>query len=426
MKILIIHNAYRQRGGEDIVAQAEIALLRDHGHEVEIYQRDNHELRDASRLSAAMSAIWSRKTGVEIAALCAAFQPAVIHAHNTFPLISPALYWAASRSGIPLIQTLHNFRLLCPQAMFLRENKPCEDCLGKLPWRAIAHKCYRDSAAQSAVAAAMLATHRALGTYRTKIAGYIALSNFSREKFIAGGLPAQRIHIKPNFVKSDRMPDWHARNGALFVGRLSAEKGLALLMQAMISLPAATGRGDTSGPLKIVGAGPLAPELRRTFGAACLGFRGPAEVAELQRASLFQVAPSTCYETFGLVAVEAFSRGLPVIAGAHGGLGELIEDGVTGLLFRPGDAADLAAKLAWAYAHPDDMLRMGRAAYAEYLRKYTPEKNYRTLIEIYQHAMSATQGADHVTQRPIGIGRAHQYAVVGRSDRADTDLGRGA
>ncbi len=387
------------------MVQAEADLLRNHGHEVALYQRHNQDIASMSKVSAAMASIWSQRSVNEIGQMCDRFEPDVIHGHNTFPLISPSLYWLASRRKIPVIQTLHNFRLLCPQAMFLREQKVCEDCLGKLPWRAVTRKCYRDSALQSAVAATMLTAHQAIGTYRKQVTGYIALSSFSRDKFIAGGLPPERIHVKPNFVQASRAPDWKARGGGLFIGRLSAEKGLDLLMDAVLKLRAAQAplsAFPTAFPfIRVVGSGPLEASVKDGFRNNYLGFRSAAEVIELLHASLFLIAPSTCYETFGLVAVEAFSCGVPVIASAHGGLGELINDGVTGLLFKPGDAADLAGKIAWAQAHPEQMLRMGQAAYKEYLKKYTPETNYQMLMRIYQHGISATipatQGAAHVT-----------------------------
>jgi glycosyltransferase involved in cell wall biosynthesis len=387
MKILVAHNAYQHRGGEDTVVDAEISLLREKGHEVELYQRHNDELESMPRPAAALSAIWARRSADDIGHLCESFRPDVIHVHNTVPLISPSLYWAAAGSNVPVVQTLHNFRLLCPQAMLLRDGKVCEDCVGKVPWRAISHKCYRDSALQTAVLSGMLTTHRALGTYTGKITRYIALNHFCRDKFIKGGLPAELIRIKPNFVACDLQPTWGEREGGLFVGRLSFEKGLEFLTEAVEKL------GDRS--IRIVGKGPLEESIKRTFGDRYLGPRTPAQVLGLMREARFVVAPSTCYETFGLVAIEAFACGTPVIASRHGGLGELVNDGVTGLLVNPGDANDLADKIAWAQAHPDQMRRMGQAARIEYETKYTPENNYKMLIEIYQDAISAVRGVRH-------------------------------
>jgi glycosyltransferase involved in cell wall biosynthesis len=395
MKILMAHNSYQHQGGEDAVVNAEIELLRNHGHEVEVYRRHNREIDSMPKMAVAGSTIWSQKTYKEIEQLCNHFQPDLIHGHNTFPLISPAIFWAASHKKVPIIQTLHNFRLICPQAMLLREGKICEDCVGKVPWRGIMRACYRDSALQSGAIVSMLAAHRAIGTYSDHVTAYIALSNFSRDKFIAGGLQPEKIHVKPNFVESRIKPQWTGRDGALFVGRLSFEKGLDVLIEAekiRQSLPDQTGNEKF---IRIIGGGPLEETVKQAFQHQYLGHRPSEEVHALMRASQFLIAPSTCYETFGLVAVEAFSCGVPVIASRHGGLAELIKDGVTGLLFTPGDAADLARKIAWARAHPEKMLKMGQAAYTEYTNKYTPEKNYLMLQAIYRDAIPAMRGEPH-------------------------------
>jgi len=385
MKILIVHNAYQQRGGEDVVVDAEAAMLRGYGHEVQLYQRHNDEIRQMSAASAAAEAIWSFRSARDIARLCEDFAPDVIHSHNTFPLVSPSLYWAAARRNTPIVQTLHNFRLICPQAMLLREGKICEDCVGKQPWRAVVRKCYRDSAVQSAVLAGMLSMHRAAGTFQNRIIRYIALNQFCKDKFIEGGLPADQISIKPNFTARRPAPPEGPRKGALFVGRLAPEKGIDTLISAASQL------GHGRPMIRIAGSGQLEPQVRQAFGDDYLGFLSADRIAALLQESQYLVAPSACYETFGLAVIEAFSCGTPVIASRHGGLGELVKDGVTGLLFDPSDAADLAAKLAWADRHPEAMRRMGRAARAEYEAKYTPEKNYRMLIDIYEDAISAME-----------------------------------
>jgi glycosyltransferase involved in cell wall biosynthesis len=391
MKILIAHNAYRHSGGEDAVVAAEADLLRGRGHEVVLYRRHNDELQSMSPAGAAAAAIWSHRSSVDMTVLCARFRPDVIHVHNTFPLMSPSVLWAAARSGIPVIQTLHNFRLLCPQAMFLRDGKICEDCLGKLPWRGVVRKCYRDSTVQSAVAAGVLATHRTLGTYRDRITTFIALSAFCRDKFIAGGLPAGRIRIKPNFVTADAIltaPDEAIeRRGGLFVGRLSPEKGLDVLADAIRIV------GNAS--VRVAGEGPLADFARNAFGEGCLGQQPRPRVLELLRGARYLIAPSTCYETFGLSLIEAFACGTPVIASGHGSFGELVRDGVNGLLFTPGDARDLAAKIAWAERHPDRMQDMGRAARRDYEAYFTPEHNYATLVSIYEDAIVTAREERH-------------------------------
>lgn len=387
MKILFIHNAYQNFGGEDAVVTAEIALLRSHGHDVELYKRHNDDLHQLSAASAAVTAIWSQRSVDDINTVCDRLQPDVIHVHNTFPLISPSIYWAATRNKIPVVQTLHNFRLLCPQGTFLRNGTICEDCLGKTPWRAIVRSCYRGSVSQSAVLVSMLSAHRTSGTYRNKVTRYITLSAFSRDRFIKGGLPENRMRIKPNFVVSEVEPDWNDRHGGLFVGRLSDEKGIDTLLDAV--------RKGGNTDIEVIGGGPYEPAVAKCFGERYLGFLSRNAIMNKMRSVAYLIVPSVCYEQLPTTILEAFSSGLPVIASRLGALVNIVQDGVTGLLFHPGDGADLAAKIAWADAHPEEMQRMGRAARAEYEAKYTPSINYQMLMEIYENAIAAVHGERH-------------------------------
>lgn len=381
LRVIIAHCAYQLRGGEDFVAEAERDLLNSHGHEVLFYQRKNDEIKRLNKLSLASQTLWSRQTYGQIFSLISQFKADLLHVHNTFPLISPSLYWAAQRCRVPVIQTLHNFRLLCPQAMFLRDNAPCESCLGRVPWRGVVHRCYRASALQTSVLAGMLAVHRGLGTYRRKITRYIALNEFSRRKFIAGGLPADRVVIKPNFVNIPAALE-RPRQGALFVGRLSPEKGIHVLLEALRRHPRIG--------LDVIGVGPLEPTIARHSGITARGWQEPRKVHEHMRRAAYLVLPSQA-EPFGLVVIEAFACGLPVIASRLSPISELVQDGHTGLLFEPGSAADLADKMAWAEAHPEAMRRMGLNARRAYEARFTPRENYRQLMAIYQDAMEDTR-----------------------------------
>lgn len=379
LRILLCHNAYQLRGGEDSVFEAEVALLREHGHEVEVFQRHNDALKSMSPAQAAMNTVWSTSSAVALTEVIARFRPDVVHFHNTFPLISPAAYWAVRTAGLPVIQTLHNFRLHCPQANYLRKGRVCEDCLGHLPWRCVLHGCYRGSKAQSAVLVGMLAVHRSLGSYRNKVTRYIALNEFCRSKFIAGGLPAERIVLKPNFVDFEEPPGVE-REGFLFVGRLSSEKGIDAMLRAWAQMD--------SGSLTVAGTGPEAHLLEGQRNVTALGaLANDAIRAEMLHARAL-VLPSICYDSFPRTLVEAFACALPVIASRLGPLAELVEDGVTGLLFTPGDAADLAEKLRWAQAHPEIMADMGRKARKKYETEFSARKNYDQLIEIYQDAIA--------------------------------------
>jgi len=376
IRVLLAHCRYRERGGEDEVVESEAELLRSRGHPVELLLKDNRAI--ASLKDAAAAALWSHRAARETRALISSFHPDVLHVHNTFPLLSPSIYWAARREGVAVIQTLHNFRLFCAQAMFLRGGQVCEDCIGHLPWRGVLHRCYRDSFSQSAVLVGSLGLHRTLGSYRDKVTRYIALNDFCRGKFVAGGLPAHRVVVKPNFVDIDRGPQ-QARFGGLFVGRLAPEKGIGTLRDALAE-------GGT-GPLDVIGTGPEEGALRGLGGVRLLGRLGQAEVQARMRRASFLVLPSVWYENFPRVLIEAFACGLPVIASRIGALAELVDPGSTGLLFEPGSAPELRQAIEWAQANGSRMEQMGRNARERYERHYTPETNYRRLIAIYEDAM---------------------------------------
>lgn len=380
MKILVAHNRYHYRGGEDTVVDAEVSLLRERGHEVMLYSRDNNELNNIKPAAAALAAIWSRQTEKDIAQLSSSFAPDLIHAHNTFPLISPSLYGIAGHLGIPVVQTLHNFRLLCPQAMLLRQGRVCEDCVGHFPWRAVVHRCYRHSYLQTSVTSAMLVVHRWRGTWRKDVSRYIVLNQLCRDKFTRGGLPAERMRIKPNFVESSRVPQWDKRKGGIFIGRLSTEKGVEILARAMTRLPQYR--------IDVYGKGPLQALVEQAPGLRYGGFQSPSQLIERLHDAAFVIAPSTGVESFGLVAIESFACGTPVIGTRHGGLAELVDHGKTGLLVTPGDATELANAISWAHANPAAMLVMGKAARDEYLARYTPEHNYDILLGIYREAIN--------------------------------------
>jgi glycosyltransferase involved in cell wall biosynthesis len=397
MKILVAHNAYRQRGGEDMVVDAEVALLRQHGHAVQLLLQHNDDIDDRAgtggRAALALQTLWSRRSTAALHAAVAAQRPEVVHVHNTFPLLSPSLYWACAAAGVPVVQTLHNFRLACPQAMFLREGRVCEDCLGRLPLPAVRHGCYRGSRAQSAVLAGMLVLHRGLGTWQHKVARYIALNDFCRDKFIAAGLPAARLVVKPNFVDAPP-PAGLPRRGFLFVGRLAPEKGIATLAEAWRRhADRRDVQRDVQHELTVAGSGPEAARLAGLARLQAPGALAPPEVRRLMDGALALVLPSLWYENFPRTLVEALAAGLPIIASRIGALAGLVQEGRTGLLFEPGNAADLARTLAWAEAHPHEMARMGEAARADFEAHYTPARNLAQLLAIYRQAIATGAAA---------------------------------
>lgn len=386
MKILMVHNLYQERGGEDTMVNAEVRLLEAKGHQVVRYQRNNDELKTRGpfgSISAGFETVWAAKSVREISAIVAAEKPDVAHFHNTFPLISPACYSACRKHGVPVVQTLHNYRLLCPAATLFREGHVCEECLGRrVAWPGVAHRCYRRSRPATAAVAAMLATHHLFGTWRKQVDVYVALSEFARQRFIAGGLPAGRIMVRPNFIEPDPGPKTEGGDYALFVGRLSEEKGLGVLLEAWSRL-----RGEV--PLRIAGDGPLMKDLANRIAAnklsdvTLMGRLSSGEVVRALHRARLLVFPSVWFEGFPVVVAQAFACAIPVIASRLGSLTEIVADGITGLHFSAGDPADLAAKVIWAWSHPREMEAMGRNARAEYELKYTGDRNYEKFLELW-------------------------------------------
>jgi len=384
LKIIIAHNYYQQSGGEDAVVEQEKALLESKGHQVRLLTVSNDVISNIpSRAKAALGTIYSRGSRVQVEKEIKSFHPEIVHIHNCFPLLSPSVYYACKAAGVPVVQTLHNFRLICPNALLFRDGKPCELCIGKkIPWPAIVHACYRESRAGSAAVASMLAVHGLIGTWNSAVNAYIALTSFSREKLIAGGLPADRLLVKPNFLYPDPGPGRSSQDFALIVGRLAPEKGIATLLSAWARL-------KPNRKLKIVGDGPLQSAVRavvRNSQIELLGRQTKEAVLNVMESASFLVFPSECYEGFPRVIVESFAKGLPVVASRLGSMAELIDHGRTGLLFQPGDPQALADAVEWMFTHPAQLEQMSQAARSEFEAKYTADRNYEQLMEIYRSA----------------------------------------
>lgn len=383
MKVLSIHNRYLIRGGEDECLDAEVRLLRQHGNQVEVYLDSNERVATLGTWRTAVRTVWSQETYSRARQTLHRASFDLVAAHNTFPLISPSVYYAATAEGVPVVQTLHNYRLLCPDAFFFRDGRVCEDCLGRgVPWPGVVHACYRGSRAATVAVAAMLTIHRAVGTWRGMVDVFIALTEFARQKFIQGGLPADRIRVKPNFVEPDPGIGEHRGDYALFVGRLSREKGIETLLEASRRL----GRRV---PIKVVGEGTgaaLTSSCDGKTGIEWLGRRPLSEVYDLMGNAAALIVPSKWYEGFPRVIVEAFAKGTPVIGANIGGIAEIVQNEVTGLLFNGGDGEQLAAKIDWAWSHPNDLAAMGLRARRDFETKYTAERNYQILREIYEYA----------------------------------------
>jgi glycosyltransferase involved in cell wall biosynthesis len=361
------------------MVEQETTLLREAGHEVVEYLRESDEIERFSamrRLELPARVVWSREDARMVTDLARRSRPDIVHIHNTFPLISPSVIRSLGALQIPIVMTLHNPRLFCANAMLFRDGRPCEDCLGSSPLPGLVHACYRDSRIATAPIIASIAVHQRLDTWR-RVATFITPSAFLRTKVAQGGLPLDRVVVKPNFVPAPARTRERPGSHHLFLGRLSPEKGPDLLVSAW---DARLGR------LLVAGEGPLRSKLDRTdvarAGVRFLGHRTAAECSDLLRSSRALVVPSRVYEVFPVAVAEAFAHGVPVIAPAHGPFPDIVEDGVTGLLFAPGDTADLARCLR---AVLDDSLsmRLGAQARRVYEALYTPERNLRSLESIY-------------------------------------------
>jgi glycosyltransferase involved in cell wall biosynthesis len=384
LTVLSIHNFYQRPGGEDQVFASESTMLERNGNNVTHYTETNHRI-GRSGIGTAFSSIWSEPSYNRIRDKGRSAPYQVAHFHNTFPLISPSGYYAARAAGAAVVQTLHNYRLLCPGATLYRSGSVCEQCIEQrsfLP--AIRHACYRNSRPATAVTAAMLSIHRAAETYQGMVDAYIAISEFARAKFIEGGLPAERIAVKPNFVGHD--PGLGAGRGgyALFVGRLSEEKGIQTLAEAWRGLPGI--------PLRVAGDGPM-NSMRWPPSVSWVGQQSREQIEDLMKGATALIVPSIWYETGPITVLEGFACGLPVIASDLGSMAERVDHRRTGLLFRPGDAEDLARKVRWAFDHPEQMGEMRAAARREYETKYTADINYKRLIEIYEMAIENSRRA---------------------------------
>lgn len=390
MKILMLHNRYLLPGGEDQVAAAETALLREYGHEVELLEEDNRRVEQLGKARLALRTVWSRESYQRIDEKLRAGSFDILHMQNFFPLWSPSVYYAASHNNVPVVQTLHNYRLMCVNSLLFRNQHICEECLGRfLPWRGVLHACYRDSRAASAVVAGMVGWHKLLRTWHKHVATYIAVSEFTREKYIAGGFPPEKIVAKPNFLHPTPESGQGGGGYALYVGRLSQEKGIVAMLEAWKS-------AINPLTLKIVGEGPLADLVIAASGTNSkieyLGTKSLAGVLDLMRSAEFLVFPSEWYETMGRTIMEAFAVGTPVIASKIGPPGNMVTDGETGFHFQPGNVAELRERVEWCSQNLQRLRELRLKAREAFEAKYTGAANVKMLIEIYQKARLSGAG----------------------------------
>ena len=388
MKIVMVHNEYTLPGGEDSVVVAEVSFLQGQGQKVIQYIRDNNEIKNYGLLRKALlyfEATWSEKSYREVRDLCRLHKPDVAHFHNTLPLISPSAYYACKEEGVPVTQTLHNYRLICPCGLLMRDSKICEECIGSDFRPALKHRCYRRSYIQTRAIVRMLNKHRKHQTYEKMVDKYVALTEFSRQKFIQAGFPAEKIIVKPNFLADPPQANYGG-DYAIYVGRLRPEKGVDVLTCAWKRLP--------EFPLKMVGDGPQRDQLQQSA-PSNVEFIGPVNQAKALSLILnarFLIFPSVWYETFGRTLIESFACGKPVVASRLGAAAEIVDDGRTGFLFEPGSPDDLAAKAKILIGNPSLAEELGRNARAQFEAKYTAEKNYEQLMSIYDLVITASKG----------------------------------
>ncbi len=384
MRVLVGHNHYQWAGGEDAVVKTESRLLEEFGHQVQVFETDNTFINATGfqRVQAAKDIFWSKTSYQRLRDVLGIFKPDVAHFHNIYFSLTPSVYDACRDEGVAVVQSLHNFRMLCANALFFRDGHVCEDCLDKSPWEGIIHRCYKHSVLASSTVTAMTSFHRWRKIWKNKVDMYITATEFTRGKYIQSGLPGDRIAIKPNVFCP--LGDFVKPSGefVLYVGRLSHEKGAQRLLEAWGHLPEI--------PLKVVGDGPLGQQLKTlaaSKGLKHIEFLGVCDEARywqhMQRAK-FLVIPSGCYENFPRIAVEAYAFGLPILASRLGSLIEIIEEGRSGFLFDSLDPMDLAsrARTMWGM----DLNQMSARARDIFETQYSPAVNIRQLLAVYEKA----------------------------------------
>ncbi|MFC1404177.1 MULTISPECIES: glycosyltransferase family 4 protein [Streptacidiphilus] len=401
MHVLVVHNRYSsaQPSGENNVVDQELELLRGAGHRVDLFERRSDDIAARSlpgKAALPLLVPWNPAVRSELAARLRAERPDVVHVHNVFPLLSPAVLAGCADAGVPVVATLHNYTQVCAPGTLQRDGRPCTECVGpKLPLPAVRHGCYRDSRLATVPLAVSLAVNRR--RWWSGVDRFFCISAAQRDVLVRSGMPPERLTVKHNFVPEPGAVREGPGEHLLYLGRLAEAKGVRLLMAAWDEVAAAGGVGV---PLVVAGAGPLEQEVAEwTAGRDDVRFIGlcdPAESRKVVARSVAVVAPSTWLEAFGLVVVEAMAAGVPTVAAGHGAFVELVEDGVTGLLHKPSDAASLAECLrritADGGAESGPAARMGQAARRRYEQGFSPAVGLERLEEGYRAAIAARSG----------------------------------
>ena len=385
MKIMVCHNSYQQLGGEDSVVAAEIALLKSYDHNVYIYTVTNDEIDGAfKKIKTGLNAAYSKTSKDKFSQVLLKFKPDIVHFHNIFPLMTPSVYDACAEHGIAVVQTLHNYRNICSAALLLRDGKDCDLCINGSSYQAVRHKCYRNSYLQTFAVSRMIAKHRNKNTWQNKVNRYIVPSESAGKIFIRANFPERKISVKPHFVSVADPEVTTVQSFALFVGRISAEKGVKTLIKAF---------NKNAIPLKIIGDGPLKTHFESSSASNIqwLGSLPHEQVYAYMRQAQFLIMPSECRETFGMTVIEAFANMLPVLCSNIGALPELVVEDKTGLHFEAGDAKELSAKAKILFGSTSKCELMGNEARVHYEKYFTAERNYGLLMQIYTQAITDSQ-----------------------------------
>lgn len=415
MKILLVHNYYKSSSpsGEDTVFKNEVKLLKKNNINVVTYTAHNDEIIDIggrNKVKYFIESIWSARKYIELKALIEKEKPDIVHFHNIWYLISPSCYYACKNAGVPVVQTLHNYRIFCTSGLLFRNGLICEMCIpehrgkitrlenyvnrAKIIQNSLRFRCYKNSLKYSFAIALGEYLHWVLGTWSKQVDAYIVPSEFGRRKFIKAGLNASKLFVKPNFLIDATTPIYENNDYIIFIGRLSLEKGIDILIDALTKISA---KKSNNLKLKIIGDGPLLLSLKekiKTIRLNSIEFIGRAPAHEMRRLinySCFTVVPSICYEMFPMAIIESFAGGKPVLASKLGAVEEIVDNGKTGLLFEPGNSSDLAEKIKFMLENKKELIQMGKNSRKEFEEKYTDEKNINILLNIYKNVLDKMQ-----------------------------------
>jgi glycosyltransferase involved in cell wall biosynthesis len=388
MKILFVHNKYKFRGGEDATLQMEVELLAGKGHEVNVLQFDNDDIDGLfSKIKTGLRALYNGRSAQLLEQRIKNFKPDVVHVHNLFFTASPSVLYKAKAMHVPVIMTIHNYRLICANALLLRDNHVCELCVNKtFPLDGIRYKCYRGSAAESALVTSITSIHKILSTWKNKIDQFIVVSNFMKEKLQHSSLqlPENKTVVLPN-LSEDLAPGSGSRSDYfLFAGRLSYEKGIDILLESFANLPQIK--------LVIAGDGPLKEMVMQRIqnlpNITYAGLQTKEQVASLMKECKALVFPSRWYEGMPITIIESFATGTPIIAAQIGAMPEMIQDGYNGFLFEAGNSVALAHRIRQFESMNEQAEQLYKDARQTYIDRYHPDIHYNSLLTIYEKTIA--------------------------------------